>query len=341
MRLTLKEARESLWNTVVPTLQGVDPQSNLTYIQLFTNYINQAQERLINSGKWGGMLREVRFLVDRNGESFTLPRRMVSALAVKFHKDCLTWPGRVQNVWYSYLPFTQNIQDRKSWPFWGYNLSNFSDQGDGYPTTYDSPFEQYYVRLTVEDPSDAGKEVIIKGNSPSGQPLYSVINGQTAEAIQLTLTGTSVTSAEVFGGQVSFVSKELTSGYVALEAVDVLTGDSFQIGYYEPGETTIALRRYKAYSGWNLDSISAICKLRYVAAQTDSDEIVPANIGALKNALMALKFEEVADQARYQEYFNTALGLLNDELKESDGGAEFKLRIDNAAFQLGNVWQGY
>ncbi len=48
MRITLAEARQQLYPAIVPSL---DNQAN---IDRFDSYLNLAQERLINSGKWNG-----------------------------------------------------------------------------------------------------------------------------------------------------------------------------------------------------------------------------------------------------------------------------------------------
>ena len=55
MRITLGEARQQLYSAIVPSL---DNQSN---VDRFNSYLNLAQERLINSGKWNGTILPVRF----------------------------------------------------------------------------------------------------------------------------------------------------------------------------------------------------------------------------------------------------------------------------------------
>lgn len=339
MRLTLAEARAALYDAVVPDL---DSQAN---IDKFDKYVNFACERLINGGKWQGTLVPVRFLQDSHAQTFTLPRRLVSALAVKYEKSGWTWPGRIQSVWYSYLPYTQNLQDRNGWTGWGWGTSNFDDQGDGYPTTYDSPYTYYKVRVIITDSHDVGKKLTYKANGVDGQPLYSAIGGDVSEAVQLVCANPSTTGVEILSGQISFVQKDLTAGYVHLDVVEVVdgveTGLSYRVGFYEPGETTISLRRYRSYAGWDSLGIQAICKLRYVAARVDTDEIVPANLGALRNALAGILYEKNNDPGRRDECFQTAYDLLNQELKESMGGAVYHLRIDDSTHALGAIGVGY
>jgi hypothetical protein len=339
MRLTLKQAREALYDAVVP---NVDTDEN---VAKFTKIINLATERLINGGKWQGTLRKVRFIVGSNGQTFTLPRQLVAPLAVKFTRQGWTWPGRIQNVWYTFLPYTENLQNCNLWSGWGYGTGNFDDDGDGYPVTFDSPFIYYKVRAVLTDSSDVGKALYFKADGVTGQPIYSMIDGETAESVKLVLANPHTTSVQVCSGQIKFVNKELTTGYVYLDYVEtdasgVETGNTFRGGYYEPGEETIALRRYRAFAGFNLTYLDAICKVRYVAARTDEDEIIPANLGALRNAMAGIKYEMANDPGRRDEAFGTAYALLNQELKESLGGDQFHLRIDPASYGLNNCWFG-
>ncbi len=108
-----------------------------------------------------------------------------------------------------------------------------------------------------------------------------------------------------------------------------------------PGETQPSYHRYLTGDiSETYDTVAAICKLRYLPAVAESDEVVPSNIGALTNALIALKKEKESDKAGYQQFMADALMLLNDETRENRGGSRFSLNIDATAYQFGNLWQG-
>lgn len=334
MKLTLGQARQELYLAVVPNL---DSQAN---IDLFNQYLNWAQERLINSGKWNGMISPVRF--NSPDRIITLPRQFLSVLAAKWGKDNCTGPLRVQNVWYSYLAYFPNFAFSWSWNNYGYYTSNIYDQGDGYVTFKDVSFASYRLRVTITDANDVGTEVLIKANNESGNPTFSTNGeGQVFEGIVLTAENPSTTSAEIFSGQPFFVQKEQTIGYLILDAVDIVTGDVERIGYYQPSEEDICYRRYSLRCDLDVDTIDCMVKRRYVPALVDSDEVWPANLGALRNCLAALKAEKELDLSRYQILFNEAIKLLNDEIKESRGGAQYRMQIDPLAFQSQNIQQRY
>jgi len=72
----------------------------------------------------------------------------------------------------------------------------------------------------------------------------------------------------------------------------------------------------------------------------DTDEVIVTNLGALKNMLMSLKWEDEGDMERSEMYFMKALQLLNGESREVRGGSQWKLNIDRSAMQFENLWQG-
>jgi hypothetical protein len=72
----------------------------------------------------------------------------------------------------------------------------------------------------------------------------------------------------------------------------------------------------------------------------DTDEVIVSNLGALKNMLTSLRFEDEADLERSEMFFMKALQLLNGESREIRGGSQWKLNIDRASFQFENLWPG-
>lgn len=127
MRITLSEARSQLYSAIVPS---IDSQSS---IDRFNSYLNLAQERLINSGKWNGTILPVRFYSPDG--MITLPRRFVSALAAKWHKNTgtdswATGPIKIRNGWFSYLNPISDLWTASYWPRYGYNETFFDDLGD-------------------------------------------------------------------------------------------------------------------------------------------------------------------------------------------------------------------
>src|SRR3990167_8560792 len=112
-RLTLEEARDQLFESVVPNLST---PANIAQVNTFINLI---QERYINSGKYSGMIQEVRFSTP--GDYITLPRRILSVLAVRYEKDGCSSPRFIENQWYQFTVGGPGnvLQDDTSWTRYG------------------------------------------------------------------------------------------------------------------------------------------------------------------------------------------------------------------------------
>lgn len=325
MRITLSEARSQLYSAIIPS---IDSQSS---IDRFNSYLNLAQERLINSGKWNGTILPVRFYSPTG--MITLPRRFVSALAAKWHKDTgnnspATGPIKIRNGWFSYLNPISDLWTASYWPRYGYNETFFDDLGDGFATFANTTYETYTIKLEIENAADAGQSVIIKGKDVDNNDV----------TIEVTLANPTSVDSQVFKGQISFFSKPITLGNVNLYAVSGLNEE--KIGAYEATETTASYHRYSVPNEPSIDYLDVLCKIRFVPSVYDSDEVIVSNLGALKNMLMSLKWEDEGDMERSEMYFMKALQLLNGENREVRGGSQWKLNIDRAAMQFENLWPG-
>lgn len=327
MRLTRQQVRNQLYRAATLT---VDSQAD---IDLFNQRLNLVQERFINEGKWLGTMQPVRFNVPSTNV-LTLPRQFLSALAVKYGKDNCRQPVTIQNQWYSYQATPGWLWNFNSWGDWGYTRQ-IQDLGDGYVTYIDIPYESFYLRFTAASAEDDGKEILVKGNDVNGNAIYSQQDTRAYEGVLISLSTTPTTTTEVFT-TFSFAQKPVTSDWVYVDAVDVDTGEVTRIAAYEPSEETISWRRY--YVGCNLDEqidyIEAICKRRFVPCVVDTDEVFPANYSALQNGLMAVTYLEQGDPQRYETHMQMGYDILNGEMKEDRGGAQFTLKINNASYQM-------
>ena len=325
MRLTLIHARQQLYSAIVPS---VDDQSS---IDRFNSYLNLAQERLINSGKWNGTILPVRFYSPTG--VITLPRRFTSALAAKWVKNSsgdgtAIGPIKIRNGWFSYLNPISDLWTASYWPRYGYNETFFDDLGDGFSTFSDSTYETYTLKIEIENASDLGKSVVVKGKDINNNDI----------TIEVTLSNTTITTTQEFKGPILFFSKPMTIGDVNLYSVNGTNEE--KIGSYEPTETTASYHRYAVPNEPSIDYLDVLCKIRFVPCVYDTDEVAVSNLGALKNMLMSLKWEDEGDMERSEMFFMKALQLLNGENREVRGGSQWKLNIDRSAMQFENLWQG-
>lgn len=324
MRITLAEARQQLYASIVPS---IDNQSN---IDRFNSYLNLAQERLINSGKWNGTILPVRFYSPSG--MITLPRRFTSALAAKWSKDTgngrnASGPIKIRNGWFTYLTPISDLWTASYWPRYGYNETFFDDLGDGFAIFANTTFETFTLRIEVSDISDVANHVIIKGKDENNKDV----------TIDVDLINLNTTPAQVFKS-INFFQKPITNGAINLFAVSGV--DEEQIGSYEATETTASYHRYAVPNEPTIDYLDVLCKIRFVPCVYDTDEVIVSNLGALKNMLTSLRFEDEADLERSEMFFMKALQLLNGESREIRGGSQWKLNIDRASMQFENLWPG-
>jgi len=160
-------------------------------------------------------------------------------------------------------------------------------------------FETYTLKLEIENASDAGESVVIKGKDANNNDV----------TIQVTLANPTATNAQIFKGPITFFSKPMTVGNVNLFAVNGVNEE--QIGAYEATETTASYHRYAVPNEPTINYLDVLCKIRFVPCVYDTDEVIVSNLGALKNMLMSLKWEDEGDMERSEMYFMKALQLLN------------------------------
>ena len=74
------------------------------------------------------------------------------------------------------------------------------------------------------------------------------------------------------------------------------------------------LHRYKFLMGVSADTeVEGILTKRFIHLTDDADLVVPANIGALKHALLAVVFEDEGDIVRSNAYWDECYRILNAE----------------------------
>lgn len=69
------------------------------------------------------------------------------------------------------------------------------------------------------------------------------------------------------------------------------------------------------------DEVIGLMQRRFVLLANEDDDVVPSNIGALKNGLMALNYEDQNDLERAAAYWTQAMNLLNNETEAARGAA--------------------
>jgi hypothetical protein len=287
-RLTVSQARAKLAEYVC----AGDPTH-----ESFLKLLNQVCERFVDSGSW----EKSDFVVELPAPNgyITLPRRASAMLGFR----------------------VRGYRPRRVFPL----AHEFSEVGPGFHE-FDAPGSSVYEMpdscLHTDLPeagtlifecgaSDAGKTVMVRGLDENGLRVFST-DGR--DGLEVTLASPSVTTTQQFS-VVESLTLPVTKGYVILK-----TGTT-ELGRYEPGETDPSYRRYKVGEIDSAATIDVLCSRRHVELVTEDDLVFPANIGALKNGLIALVREDTSDLDSATGHFNLAYSLLNAGLRRLRGKA--------------------
>lgn len=294
--ITVADARAALYTQV-------DPSDSTT--SMFLPYLNQACERIINSGQWKNMYGQVDFQTSTG--YITLPRRWESIIGV----TRVNYPTGV---------YPRMIEFMTSGP--GYfddldsDIHTIIDQGD--VCTEAVQEDAGLPRFVISNAADAGKIVRVYGYDANGDEVF---DSSGNAGLSLTLANTTVTGATSM--TITQVVKPVTLGYVTLSVV--VDGSPVELSVYEPSETNPIYRRYKTGTltarGDGKPWLRCLCKRRYVPAVAETDLIWPDNLGALKHALIAVRLE---DQGAYEEAdsdqrWQKCYQILNQGLKQNRG----------------------
>lgn len=296
--ITVAEARALLARYVCPE----EPAS-----QKFLDYLNQARERIINSGKWKGMTFGVNF--DASLGYITLPRDAEALLGLHVNKAIYG----IQSKWFEYI-----VGGGGKLPEEMPAIGSTIDMGDNFVTMEDPAAPaQIVFKTTVND--DAGQEVVIYGKDADGNDIYDS-NGNLGETLLLAPPSGSVMTSATFS-KITSVLKPYTVGNIEIYAFALPTNTLLSV--YQPGETSPQYRRYRLKLYDDDIVVTGVCKLKYFPLVCETEPLVPANIGALKMALMALTYEDANDPAASDGYWQRCYSLLNQQLKENRGAARF------------------
>lgn len=304
--MILKQARKALYKSIREARDPYDPAVLET--------INLILERIYTMGKWKRGYVEVS-LTQYDGQ-VTLPRYCQSLLFYRQNR----FPCMIKNQWFEWQQWGCGYRDESQ-----QNLIESYDKGAGYCSFRDfsSPRQ---LRVKALEAEDAEISVTLQGIDSNDQRIYTTdpyarhpING---EGVTLTAgTGDTTFTFKEFKGFV----KPVTRGYIEVWTINPDTNaDETMIAVYDPGEENPDYRRYKV---GNVDqthiTLHGLCKLKYTPLQSETDIVIPDNVGALKQAITALQFEDASDtDGNSDKYWAKCFQILNSELAQERGGAQ-------------------
>jgi len=286
-----------------------------------TEYINEAQRRLIESGKWKGTYGK--FTICATDGCIAWPRQIEAIESVAVSENV----GTVRNGWFEFVESGYGLLDNKD--NIGYQLL---DRGES-PTHKDMSGVGKQVRVYAFLDADAGKTVTIQGYDDNNNWVRTLKSGSGSSAVYqdgevVTLVNGYVDTTTAFNS-VAGVLKDVTQGNVQLYELVDSTPTLVDIATYEPDETLPSYRRSLIPSLGGVSgcadgtdtkvSVTVIAKLRFIDAANDTDVLMVSDLYAIKNMATAIKLEENRDFGAATEYRNLAIDSLQNQLANHMG----------------------
>lgn len=323
MRKTLAQAK----NSSIPASLGIpacDPR--------FLQYLNEAQERLANKGKWWGTYKRIRVCVTAG--CVTWPQEVLNVEALQVCKDGVV----IRNEWFEFqedvrAPAT-HCEDGEG----ACEGRQLLDRGLVYQ--YRDFTALSTVRVYPSLAADVGKRVLLQGLDGNGQPIRTLdsVSGNYVDGEYVTLASPFVETVNEFNVPgLTGAQKPLTSGSLTLTSVAVTDGTETQIAIWDPSVQNPEYRRTflthlprPCNSGGCEDKgngcapadtscsnivVEAIVRLKPIPAVVDSDWLFIQNITALKYAMRSVQKEDANEDQEAEVNFQKAIRELRAELE--------------------------
>jgi hypothetical protein len=335
MRLILSQAQTLLAEYVEYGMCSTDPR--------VTKGINLAIERLLPALNPEKTIGRYQFDVNNNTQ-ITCPREVKTVLAASANYEACTGgncgPGcttiyDVKGRWYEFLPggpvgfvaCAPNILMDL-----GTGFSTFEDCTDEAPMT---------LRLYADLPQAASEgSLVVNALDADGNNIISYDKNQYVPGILLPIPtqGTNYVDSVQQVSQIISVSKPQTAGRLRLYGVDA-DGTQEPLAVYEPDELNPDYRRYQvSWVGETSPAIlTTLCKRRFVWTTSPYSDLLITNIGALQNALMAMKYEKAGAYDQATAAWKTAFQILDTEDKDYDGDFSATVQIQEC-FTGGDIF---
>jgi hypothetical protein len=272
----------------------------------FIPLVNQATERVINSGLWKGSIGYAAF--PTVSEFFALPYPFLSVIGAQwfrcpvpvfgqFHDFIMGGPGQ---------PIANQCPE-----------GIVEDLGDGYATTADPPTAGSTLKIQLDLLIDSGKTFRLYGIS-NGRQIFDVFG----MGMNLTVTYPASSVATVFDQVTALQPPTNADGSSAMiggwSVISVAPdGTETTIAYIYPNQANPQFRRYRigdtTSTGTTVpNAVTVLVRRRFMPVYKETDYIIPGNIGALKFAMQGIQTESSTNDA--EPLWDKCFSVLNQEL---------------------------
>lgn len=295
-QITVADARKYLYKEV----DASDPNS-----ALFIPALNEACERLTNSGYWKSSVEYVKIPSSSKG-FFTLPRQYASVLASRCRKIPMMMFTQFYPFSISGAARREDLDDTR------YLDRVMHELGDGF-VTQDDITDPSVVRVTISNVLDIGKTIRLFGLDIAGNPIT---DSQGHPGINIVTVNPSVTTSVVFSKVTGIQAPMMTNPWELL----AVNPAPYIIGTYQPGETRPCYKRY--HTGIKDHPIECLAARRFIPLVNETDWVYPGNISALRYGLQMLAFEAAGQQEQAEAAYQGAMRFLNEEARYARGGSQ-------------------
>jgi len=306
------------------------------------DYCNDAQERLLYSGKWVDSV--VRYNVCVSEACLTWPRDIETIEAA----SVCCGPLFIRNGWYEFLQggpgaateesccLAKQLIDRE-------NRVAFDDVvGTGKK-----------IAVYCDANESAGAQILLRYYDSNGQKVYTTVSGAREEGEYITLPAGGAyayTTFEVMPYGLYAVIKPATNRVVRLYEYTVAGGALKPLAYYEPDETVPVYRASlvpalnrgscgtDSSEDCSADTITIRGKIRFIPAYNDNSILCIPYASAIRLGCQALKKEEDNLLMEAEAYWGKAYQILNQQLHHYQGdGVLSPIQVESMQPSMANL----
>lgn len=315
MLLTLASVRETLWKYASDKVYSTATAAQKLEVD---GKINQVVERILSGCKPRHSIR--RCYVPVYNSQITLPRHMQGLLGVKLvsaSSSCVYAPSLIYTKFYE---FAQGVNSDSC-------CGNGTIPVTETAQTFRDPSGEF--KLRVKSVSGAAGNLTLLGGLDEDWDEYF-------DSVTLAITNGTTTTSRVWN-KLPLIQKPTTTVGVELYSVDNTTSEETLIAVYAPGELVPAYQRYTIQGGCDSDLALIQAKLCYVPAVSDTDIIYPSVLGALKQGLRALQYEDKDDDDRSAGCWRSCFSILDKDSQELEGEAAIPIMRVAGQFGCGDI----
>ncbi len=281
----------------------------------FVNIVNDAVRQLMERGAWYGSIQPMALTINTDG-TVICPRELSNILAIQPSPCPGHWPIQSVNLWYQYLPWTDEKID------W---LAKCRTRGFhrvaesiGYVVVTNQFLTPNYIRVSSSSTSDNGKNISFFGVDASGNPL-----SQT-----LTIGQPFVSSFPQKFGRVDRVVKDLTVGYVTCQQDDN-NGSLLPLSVYQPSEVSPQYVKVRLlnFVGCIPPVLNVLARLSFIPALNDTDLVLVESQDAIRDMVLSIRKKEAGDLVSAAALERSAMSELNHQMRTRFPDEQFQVNF--------------